>query len=237
MGADAGEAYLVLGLPPGFGEDEGLELLRGAMALAAQTGTTIVGGDVVSAPALTVCVTVVGWADSADELVGRDGALAGDLVGVTGRPGRRGRRPGRARRARALSARPRGACSRACGNPRRAWPRAGRWRRAGVHALIDVSDGIATDAGHIGRASGVQPAGGAAALPLEEGVSEIAAELGSSRPGSWRPAAGKTTSCASAPRPRTRARVRGRRERGTRTAGAGSAGSARASRARPGCRC
>ena len=176
MGADPGEAYLALGLPAGFDEDEGLELLGGARALAAQTGTTIAGGDVVSAPALMVCVTVVGWADVAEELVGRDGALAGDLVGVTGRLGGAGaalavmegraRAPGPA----AALARMRDPV------PRLAEGRA--LARAGVHAMIDVSDGVATDAGHIGRASGIRLRVDLRALPLEDGVGQIAAELG-----------------------------------------------------------
>src|SRR4051795_3129112 len=51
MGADAGEAYIMLGLPPGFGPGDTLELARGMETLAERTQTTIAGGDVTRAPA------------------------------------------------------------------------------------------------------------------------------------------------------------------------------------------
>jgi len=146
MGARAGEAYVALGVSAEVGETGALELMRGAIELATQTKTVIAGGDVVTAPVLMACVTVVGWADDTSELVGRNGARVGDLVGVTGRLGGRHRRPRpRLNEGRALA-------------------------RAGVHAMIDLSDGLAADARHIGESSGVRLEIELAKLPLAEGV-------------------------------------------------------------------
>jgi thiamine-monophosphate kinase len=156
MGAAPGEAYIALGVSSGVGERGALELMRGALELAAATGTVLAGGDVVRAPVLTACVTVVGWADDERELVGRDGALVGDLVGVTGRLGGRPRRPlPRLREGRALA-------------------------RGGAHAMIDISDGLASDARHIGVSSGVCLQIELEQLPLDADVpsSERAATAG-----------------------------------------------------------
>jgi thiamine-monophosphate kinase len=177
MGAEPGEAYLLLGLPRGFHERDALDVVRGARLCAEENGTVIAGGDVVRAPALTVSVTAVGWAESADQLVGRDGAIEGDLVGVTGALGGAGAAlavmEGRALAGAAAT----GLLERArAPAPRLAEGRA--LARAGVHALIDLSDGIATDAGHIGRASGLSLALRLRALPLQEGVAEVCGELG-----------------------------------------------------------
>jgi thiamine-monophosphate kinase len=181
MGAAPGEAYLVLGIPSGFERADGLRLAGGAQQLAARFGVTIAGGDVTSAPALTVSFTAVGWSDDPGALVGRDGAQPGDVVVVTGSLGGSGAGlallEGQANGATLTS----GVRERLRERYARPEPRLREGQvlaAAGARAMIDLSDGLATDTTHLARRSGVRIELSLATLPLSDGVSEVAAALG-----------------------------------------------------------
>jgi thiamine-monophosphate kinase len=108
-------------------------------------------------------VTVVGWASDDDPVIGRDGARPGDRVGVTGSLG--------------------GAADLTSERARRPTPRfdlGPALARAGVTSMVDVSDGIATDARHLAERSQVHVAIELERLPLAEGVTDpkVAASAG-----------------------------------------------------------
>ncbi len=181
MGAEPGEAYVALGIPIDLGEEACVELLDGMLALAASTGTDIAGGDLTRAKELFLAISVVGHASDPDAFVHRGGAQPGDLLVLTGEIG--GAAAGRelleerrlaaaldhdtaeAMRARQLEPRPRLGAGRALA-------------AAGATAMIDVSDGLGGDAGHLAESSGVGVRIEAESLPLAAGVTEVAKAAG-----------------------------------------------------------
>jgi thiamine-monophosphate kinase len=188
MGAEPGEAYVALGIPEDLDEDGCLELLDGMARIAEVTGTTLAGGDLTRAPALTLAVTAVGHAERPDDLVTRAGARPGDAVVVTGELGgaaaglllledqarsrsrfrsRSGqkREPERSLIARQLEPSPRLAAG-------------GVLATVGATAMIDLSDGLGGDAAHLAETSGVGLRIEAAALPLAAGLADAAATVG-----------------------------------------------------------
>lgn len=181
MGAEAGEAYVVLGAPADLAEADFLALLDGLLELAGETGTTLAGGDLTQAPALSLAVTVVGHAASPELLVSRAGAQPGDLLVLTGEIGGAaagrllldhadlaGAVPGSTAerlRARQLDPAPRLRSGRALAT-------------AGAHAMIDLSDGLGADSSHLAEAGGVALRIDAGSLPIAKGVAEVASAAG-----------------------------------------------------------
>lgn len=125
------------------------QIMSGVGAAARSVGARVLGGDLVRSPRYLVDVCVLGFVARP---VRRSGARPGDGLWVTGRLGG----AGHAVRELAARRRMRPALRRRFAHP---LPRiaAGRWlARHGARAMIDISDGLAGDAGHVAAASGVR---------------------------------------------------------------------------------
>ena len=163
------EALIVsLGLPPSTLVADVVELYEGI----AEAGVPVRGGDTTSADRAYLSVTALGHSA---HVPGRAGARPGDLVVVTGPLGAAGA----------------GLLSLEAGRLDDPLVRAhnrpplrlaeGRALGAVATALMDISDGLATDAGHIARRSGCRLAIELARVPVAAGVAEVATGAGRTR--------------------------------------------------------
>jgi thiamine-monophosphate kinase len=129
-GADPAALVVTLALPAETELERVLELYEGL----AEAGVEVAGGDTTTAESVVLSVTAIG---RSERVPGRGGARPGDLLVVTGPLGS----AGAAHRAERM-ARP----------PLRLDE--GKRLARSAHAMLDVSDGLAPDAGHIAARSG-----------------------------------------------------------------------------------
>jgi thiamine-monophosphate kinase len=181
MGAEPGEAYVQLGLPEDVDDSYFLELGTGLAAAAADHGVAVVGGDVTRAPVIIVAITVVGHAGSAEDLVLRSGARPGDALAVTGELGGAAAGLLLLDRPELADGIPEGMATELRRRQAEPEPRlmAGvALATAGATAMIDLSDGLGGDAGHLAAASAVRVVIELDRLPVQPGVAEVAAAAG-----------------------------------------------------------
>jgi thiamine-monophosphate kinase len=172
-------ALVALACPEGTPPVDVEAFYDGAHALAVQHDVAIVGGDTSSSPrGWTVNVTLLGQARRPRL---RSTARVGDVVAVTGTLGRSaaGLRVLEHGAPRDVPAALLAEATTAHLRPR---PRVreGRWLgdADGVTAMMDLSDGLATDLGHIVDASGVGARVDLSRLPAGDAASRIAAAVG-----------------------------------------------------------
>lgn len=143
---------LLAGSLPAVDEPWIAKFAEGFFACAAEFGIDVVGGDTTRGP-LNLCITALGECEPGRALR-RDGAQAGDLVWVSGRPGLAGLGLAHLQGRIALPEPWNRLCVGALERPR---PRValGRALVGVASSAIDVSDGLLADLGHIGERSGL----------------------------------------------------------------------------------
>jgi thiamine-monophosphate kinase len=158
MGAVPTGLLVALAAPPDLPVTWARELTEGLAAECARAGTTVIGGDTASAGSVLLATTVLGdLAGRAPVL--RSGAAPGDLVAVTGPLGHAAAGLALLEAVHTVSppAPPAWAGSLVAAHRRPQPPYDAGPQAAdlGATAMIDISDGLLADLGHIASASGV----------------------------------------------------------------------------------
>jgi thiamine-monophosphate kinase len=165
-----------------------LEMIRGMVAECGRAGASIAGGDVTAADTIMLGITALG--DLAGRPpVRRSGAQPGDVVAVAGRIGWSAAGLASLQAGLGASEQLAGVVS-AHRRPQPPYPAGPAAAVAGATAMIDVSDGLLADLGHIAAASGVCIDVQLALLPVDEQVTAAAGVLGAQWP-EWALAGGE----------------------------------------------
>jgi thiamine-monophosphate kinase len=180
MGGRPRWGLIALACPEAVTVDEAEAFYAGIQALATEHDVAIVGGDTAASPrGWIISVTLLGEAVRAPLL--RSGARAGDVIAVTGSLGRS------AAGLAILEADPApvgvGSDARADVTSAHLRPRPrtreGQWlsEAGGVTSMIDLSDGLATDLGHLCEESGTGARVDLGKVPVESSVYAVAKAL------------------------------------------------------------
>ena len=159
MGAEPSALLVALAAPPDLPVSWARELAEGLAAECARGGAHVIGGDTARADQVVLAVTGLGDLAGRSPVL-RSGAGPGDLVAVAGPLGHAA--AGLALLEAGLARIP--WCASTCGPRRRTTP-APEAAGLGATAMIDVSDGLLADLGHVADASGVRRPGLRRAAP------------------------------------------------------------------------
>ncbi len=172
MGGTGRHLTIGLAAPADLPVEWALDLARGFAEECAVVGATVVGGDITRADQVVVAVTVLGQCTQAPLL--RSGARPGDVLALAGRQGWA---------AGGLAVLGRGFRSprvlvEAYRRPEPPYAAGPQAAEAGATALIDVSDGLLSEAGHLADASGVAIDVRRGAFEVPEPLLAVGAALG-----------------------------------------------------------
>jgi len=173
MGAVPTALLVALGAPAATRTAVVKGIADGMWQEAGKVGVGIVGGDVVAADKIVISVTALGDLQGRDPVT-RAGARPGDVVALCGRLGWAAAGfavLGRGFRSPAAVVN----AHRVPEPPYHAGPQAAE---AGATAMIDVSDGLLADLGHLAAASGVAIDVRSASLPVHQRLLDVSSALG-----------------------------------------------------------